>query len=408
MLVQKAYRYRIYLDAAQEELFRRTIGCCRLVYNLCLGQKILEWERSQPRELTAYDKMKELTVLKAECDFLYEVPNHPLQQAIYDLHRAFANFFAGCARFPTFRRKGQNDSFRYPDPKQFKFEDGHIFLPKAGWMKTVIHRPLEGHGEDNHHLTRRGGMVRVGADRAGDGRSSQPRARGRNRSRKRPGGRPFRREHHPAAAHRPGRPQAAGERAAGRRPAAEGLAQPRESQAQSGPRSSQIRPSQEGRGAQGDHGHCQEPRRRRDRRPAGEGDDEFRVDAASRISRSSFVCTGCGSISDADINAAKNIRRLGISPTGGLPGMACGSSRSAGRKQEEDPREGKTRPLRLRVVTFTTTLSASATPKITFKPTGTAFQLIDAGLTGDVSRTDQHEVTVGLALPRAQPSISTG
>ena len=160
MLVQKAYRYRIYLDAAQEELFRRTIGCCRLVYNLCLDQKILEWERSQPRELTAYDKMKELTVLKAECDFLYEVPNHPLQQAIYDLHRAFANFFAGCARFPTFRRKGQNDSFRYPDPKQFKFEDGHIFLPKAGWMKTVIHRPLEGHGEDNHHLTRRGGMVR--------------------------------------------------------------------------------------------------------------------------------------------------------------------------------------------------------------------------------------------------------
>ena len=50
-------------------------------------------------------------------------------------------------------------------------------------------------------------------------------------------------------------------------------------------------------------------------------------------------------------------------------------------------------------LTFTTTLDASATPKITFTPTGTAFQLIDAGLTGEVSRTDQHEVTVGLALP---------
>ena len=50
-------------------------------------------------------------------------------------------------------------------------------------------------------------------------------------------------------------------------------------------------------------------------------------------------------------------------------------------------------------LTFTTTLSASATPKITFTPIGTSFQLIDAGITGDVSRTDQHEVTVGLALP---------
>lgn len=31
MLLRKAYRFRIYPDAAQEELFRRTIGCCRLV-----------------------------------------------------------------------------------------------------------------------------------------------------------------------------------------------------------------------------------------------------------------------------------------------------------------------------------------------------------------------------------------
>lgn len=63
------------------------------------------------------------------------------------------------------------------------------------------------------------------------------------------------------------------------------------------------------------------------------------VDAASRISRSRFVCTNCGSIFDADVNAAKNILKLGISPTGGLPGMACESSQSIGRKQEEDARE---------------------------------------------------------------------
>ncbi|MBR0898859.1 transposase [Bradyrhizobium tropiciagri] len=75
------------------------------------------------------------------------------------------------------------------------------------------------------------------------------------------------------------------------------------------------------------------------------------VDAASRISRSHFVCTSCGRMFDADVNAAKNILAIGISPTGGLPGMACESSRTACRKQEQNARRrtlGSTGP---RVVT---------------------------------------------------------
>jgi putative transposase len=69
MLVQKAYEFRIYPDARQEELFLRTIGCCRLVYNLCLDRKKLERERSNPRRLTAFDQMKELTSFKREFPF---------------------------------------------------------------------------------------------------------------------------------------------------------------------------------------------------------------------------------------------------------------------------------------------------------------------------------------------------
>jgi len=69
------------------------------------------------------------------------------------------------------------------------------------------------------------------------------------------------------------------------------------------------------------------------------------VNAASRISRSRFVCNNCGSISDGDVNAAKNILKLGISPTVGLPGMACESSRTIGRKQEEDDRKGRSSAL---------------------------------------------------------------
>ncbi|WP_210191301.1 helix-turn-helix domain-containing protein, partial [Rhizobium sullae] len=39
MKERMAYKFRIYPDAEQARLFRRTIGCCRLVYNTCLEQK---------------------------------------------------------------------------------------------------------------------------------------------------------------------------------------------------------------------------------------------------------------------------------------------------------------------------------------------------------------------------------
>ncbi len=41
------------------------------------------------------------------------------------------------ADFPRFKRKGQRDSFRYPDPKQIKLDqaNGRLFLPKLGWLR---------------------------------------------------------------------------------------------------------------------------------------------------------------------------------------------------------------------------------------------------------------------------------
>jgi putative transposase len=144
MKIIKAYRYRIYPTDEQEVLFRQTVGACRFVYNLCLEHRVLEWHRSNPRRLTAYDQIKELTDLKKDVSWLRDVPHHPVCQAVMDLERAFKNFFEGRASFPQFRKRCGRDSFRYPDPKQFKPEPGRIFLPKAGWVEWVQHRPMEG------------------------------------------------------------------------------------------------------------------------------------------------------------------------------------------------------------------------------------------------------------------------
>jgi putative transposase len=73
----------------------------------------------------------------ADTAWLKDAPVHPLQQTLKDLERAYANFFAKRAAFPRFKKKGQSDSLRYPDPKQIKLDQGNsrIFLPKLGWLR---------------------------------------------------------------------------------------------------------------------------------------------------------------------------------------------------------------------------------------------------------------------------------
>ncbi|WP_108179711.1 helix-turn-helix domain-containing protein [Phreatobacter oligotrophus] len=60
MLQRTAYRFRACPDPEQASLFRRTAGCWRLVYNLCLEQRRLGWQRAAPRRPTATSQINEL------------------------------------------------------------------------------------------------------------------------------------------------------------------------------------------------------------------------------------------------------------------------------------------------------------------------------------------------------------
>ena len=74
-----------------------------------------------------------------------DAPTHPLQQVLKDLERAYANFFAKRAGFPNFRKKGQSERFRYPDPKQIRLDEGNgrLFLPKLGWLRYRKSRDVQ-------------------------------------------------------------------------------------------------------------------------------------------------------------------------------------------------------------------------------------------------------------------------
>ena len=60
--------------------------------------------------------------------------------------------------------------------------------------------------------------------------------------------------------------------------------------------------------------------------------------------------------------------------------------------------EGKGPPTMADMLTFTTAISVSASPKIEFTPVTNNFQLANAALTASADRNDKHEVTIGLAI----------
>lgn len=144
---QQSYKFALRPTGDQQRQMRRFSGACRFVYNKALADQQTHYAAGG--SFMRYETMaKALTAWRnsSETPWLKDAPVHPLQQALKDLERAYANFFAGRAGFPRFKKKGQGDSFRYPDPKQIKVDQANsrIFLPKLGWLRYRNSRAVEG------------------------------------------------------------------------------------------------------------------------------------------------------------------------------------------------------------------------------------------------------------------------
>ena len=143
----QAFKYELMPTDEQQRIMRRCAGSCRFVFNRALALQKERYERGE-KKLGYAGLCKELTGWRngSETPWLADAPVHPLQQALKDLERAYANFFAKRTDFPRFKKKGQSNSFRYPDPKQIKLEQGNgrIFLPKLGWLRYRDSREVLG------------------------------------------------------------------------------------------------------------------------------------------------------------------------------------------------------------------------------------------------------------------------
>lgn len=125
----------------------RIAGACRFVFNLALEQR-RDWYRPG-RQFDFITQCREITQLRAEVEWLREVPVHALQQAVKDLDHAYRNWWSGRTKAPVMRKKGAVDSFRFPDPTWMVLErtgrsSGRIKLPKLGWVQLRGWRDIDG------------------------------------------------------------------------------------------------------------------------------------------------------------------------------------------------------------------------------------------------------------------------
>ena len=143
----QAYKFKIDPDGDQQRKLRQFAGMVRFVFNKALA--LQQENRDAGGKYIQYVPMAKLLTdwrNGQETPWLKDAPVHPLQHALKHLDRAYKNFFEKRASFPVFKKRGRNDSFRFPDGKQIKLDqvDERICLPKLGWINYRKSQKVKG------------------------------------------------------------------------------------------------------------------------------------------------------------------------------------------------------------------------------------------------------------------------
>ena len=135
----KSYKFRLYPNQEQKQLFAKTFGCSRAIWNMMLADKIKRYEDTKK---TLHNTPAQY---KKEFPWLKEVDSLALANVQLNLQTAYKNFFRSGFGFPKFKKKNHGQSYRTNNQNgSVALENGHIKLPKIGWVRVKAHRQFVG------------------------------------------------------------------------------------------------------------------------------------------------------------------------------------------------------------------------------------------------------------------------
>ncbi|WP_308076474.1 RNA-guided endonuclease InsQ/TnpB family protein [Neisseria polysaccharea] len=144
MIIRKAYKFELMPNGAQIRKIKQFCGCSRFVFNRALAYQNEQYEADKSFKFS-YNKIANLLPeWKRELTWLKDCHSQVLQQALKDLESSFKNFFAKRSDFPKFKRKGEKNSFRFPQGCKLEQQNNRIYLPKIGWIRYRNSRAIVG------------------------------------------------------------------------------------------------------------------------------------------------------------------------------------------------------------------------------------------------------------------------
>ena len=142
--VLRNYKFRLSPKNGNISRLEETLNTCRFVYNQLLDARNKHYEKTK-KTLSCFDCNKLIKTLNLKTSIHSQV----LQNVSARVDLAYLGFFrrlkdkSGKAGFPRFRGKDRYDSFTFPQTG-FKLKDKKLWMSKIGDIRINIHRKLEG------------------------------------------------------------------------------------------------------------------------------------------------------------------------------------------------------------------------------------------------------------------------
>ena len=144
MKLHKAFKFELMPNGEQIRKMKQFCGCSRFVFNRALAYQNEQYQKDNSFKFSYVKLANLLPEWKQELPWLKDCNAQVLQQSLKDLESAFKNFFAKRADFPKFKRKGEKESFRFPQNCKLEQHNSRIYLPKIGWVRYRNSREVVG------------------------------------------------------------------------------------------------------------------------------------------------------------------------------------------------------------------------------------------------------------------------
>ncbi|MGH9036963.1 MAG: RNA-guided endonuclease InsQ/TnpB family protein, partial [Acidimicrobiia bacterium] len=141
-----AFRYRLYPSPAEAEGCARHCADARFVWNLALEQ-VNAWRPGRAPSPGSAERFRQLAEARRG-SWLGEGSSSVQQQALRDFDQALRNWRACTHRRPRWRCKGADEGFCIRDVsvRRISRKWAEVHVPKCGWVRFRLTRPLGAHG----------------------------------------------------------------------------------------------------------------------------------------------------------------------------------------------------------------------------------------------------------------------